>query len=69
METEVRRMVENAVRNMFEFVLCFASYFLLYQAWSCTILDFGSHQRPVSPVLVASGEAKGWFSPSQVRWE
>ena len=62
-------MVENAVRNMFEFVLCFASYFLLYQAWSCTILDFGSHQRPVSPILVASGEAKGCLSTAQGQWK
>ena len=28
-------MVENAVRNMFEFVLCFASYFLRFSRLRC----------------------------------
>ena len=30
-------MVENAVRNMFEFVLCFASYFLRFSRLRCRL--------------------------------
>ena len=39
------------------------------QPGSCTILDFGSHQPPVSPVVVASGEAKGCLSTAQGQWK